>query len=243
MERMLQMVKHGWQRVLAVLLPFMESVPRRLLGIGKTAWQILTRSMENLQVACREKKQSLKNIKRNWTGKKIYSQRRTVHRLVAGILAMCLVLTLMPVTAFAGTQVDRLPEPTIPSDKLYLRVSWQTTDKVGAMANKANCEASYLYLSDLGGSNQYHYLNDNFTEGTDRKEMHFTRQILNDTSIIPIAEYTWDQSREDYPFYFFVWSEMGSTRSFGGNVIYELKDLTNGTWNSCLLYTSPSPRD
>lgn len=223
MERMLQMVKHGWQLVLAVLLPFMKSVPRILFGVGKTAWEMIMRSLENLRVVCREMKESLKSCKRNWTGKRIYSRRRPVHRLVAGILAMCLVVTLMPVTAFARTQVDQLPEPTVPSENLYLRISWQTTKKVGIAANKANCEASYLDIN-LDSSVQYHYLKN-------EDSFHFNRDILNDTSIIPIAEYTWDQGKNELPMEFYLASRLGDTRSFSGNVIFELKDLTTGEWH------------
>lgn len=234
MERMLQMVKHRWQLVLAVLLPFMESAPRWLLGIRMTAWEMIMQSLENLRVSYGEKKERLINCKRNWTGKRIYSQRKSVHRFIAGILAICLAVTLMPVTAFAGvTKVDQLSEPMIPSDKLYLRFSWRTTKTVGTAANKNNCQKNYISISAITNASEYYELNGGFVkEGDFAWWYHFTRDILNSTDTIPIAECTLDQKSFQYPLDIYIRSFIGSTRSFSGDLIVELKNISTGNWDN-----------
>lgn len=231
MERMLQMVKHRWQLVLTVLLPFMESVPRRLLGIGKIVRKMMKRSVENLRVACGEMKKRLKNCKRNQASERICSQRRPVHKLIAGFLVICLVMMLMPATVFAGW-VFTLPDAKIPSDLLYLRVSWQTTNPAGPNANQANCEASYIHLYAEKNVGDSFYTNPDNLKRRDGN-FYFSRSILNRESPIVIMEYALNQNGwyEDF-FDFDVYNGLGSTRSFGGNIIYELKDLNTGKWNT-----------
>ena len=192
---------------------------REAAGRWNGRWQIF-------RVEWRLKQEKRKNrvyVKRNRRGY------RPLRRWAAGALAACMMVVSVPVPAFAVETVDKLPEPTIPSDDLYIRISWRTTDKVGGAASEKNCEKSSLTISDYGYSKYFHDFG-NFRE-RDRGKFYFNRDILNNTNPIPIAEYTISQSSAKAPAYYAsVLSKLGTTRSFAGEFIWEVKNLKTGNW-------------
>lgn len=193
---------------------------REAAGRWNGRWQIFRGEWRLKQ----EKRNPRVYVKRNRRGY------RPFRRWAAGALAACMLVVSVPVPAFASVAVDELPEPTIPSDDLYIRVSWRTTDKVGGAANKENCEKSYFILGDYGYEKYFHDFG-NFKKEKNTTCFYFNRDILNNTSKIPIAEYTISQSSARPPAcYALISTELGRTRSFAGELIWEVKNLSTGNW-------------
>ena len=204
---------------------------KKAVRLGKRVQEVAVPYGKRLWKLCQDWMESRK-ARGNGRKRLVRPHHGRVPRLVAGLMATCMIMTSVPIPAFAATQVNELPAPTIPSDDLYVRVSWQTTNQVGPGASEKNCEASFLYIYELYDANNIHEFSDkwSYINGISRN---FSKDILRSGDKIPIAEYTISQ-REDRSMLWasFVQSHLGSQRTIGGKFIWEIKNLKTGDWET-----------
>lgn len=141
-------------------------------------------------------------------------------RIMAGILAVCLVVALMPPMAVKADTAAKLP-----AGKMQFRIYWETTNPTGNLVNAAACEKTSL--SNRNSESYWEF----DTKFVGEEKGYFTKEILTNKGIyyyksidLPLGKYYIGELQFD------ITSKLGGMRKFAGIIHIQLKNMMTGEY-------------